>query len=219
MSLVNLADRALPGVTRRRLLLGGVPGLAGCTYSLLPDPQDSTALYSLTPEPRFPDDLPSVGWQLVVERPTAAAGIDGSRIALYRDPYTLDYYAGAAWSDNAPGMLRSLLIDAFERTGKIAPVGTETDGFKPDYVLKSDLREFQAEYRGSDAIPSVVVRMSAKLIALPDRRIARSIAAEKSVRASGSHFANVLSAFNEALGAVLQDIVVATLTVTPPAVG
>ncbi len=213
------ADRVPSGVTRRCLLLGGLAGLAGCTYSMLPDQQEPTALYSLAPEPHFPDDLPRVDWQLVVGLPTAAAGIDGSRIALDHDPYRLEYYAKVAWADNAPGMLRRLLIDAFERTGKVAAVGSEADGLRADYILQSDLRKFQAEYRDLDAIPSVVVRMSAILIALPERRIARSIAAEKSVRASGSRFADVLGAFNDAVGSVLAEIVVSTLTISPPPVG
>ena len=108
---------------RREILLGGLAILAGC--SILPKVQDPTTLYTLTPKNTFPPDLPSVNWQLVVELPTAAAGIDSSRIALSHDPFTLEYYAKAAWTDNAPGMVQTLLIESFERTGKIVAVGPE----------------------------------------------------------------------------------------------
>ena len=174
--------------------------------------QEPTTLYTLTPKNTFPPDLPSVNWQLVVELPTAAAGIDSSRIALSHDPFTLEYYAKAAWTDNAPGMVQTLLIESFERTGKIVAVGPELAGLRPDFILKTDLRAFQANYRGGDPVPTVVVRVSAKLVAMPQRRIVRAIDSDKSVKAAGSKFEDVLNAFDDALGHVLKDIVVYTLT-------
>jgi len=200
---------------RREIVLGGLALLAGC--NILPKVQDPTTLYTLTPKNTFPPDLPNVTWQLVVELPTAAAGIDSSRIALSHDPFTLEYYAKAAWTDNAPGMVQTLLIESFERTGKIVAVGPESAGLKPDYILKTDLREFQANYRGGDPLPTVAVRVSAKLVAMPQRRIVRAIDSDKSVKATGPKFEDVLAAFDDALGHVLKDIVVYTLTAPAPA--
>jgi cholesterol transport system auxiliary component len=199
---------------RREVLIGGLLVLAGC--NILPKVQDPTTLYTLTPKTSFPEDLPNVNWQLVVELPTAAAGIDSSRIALSHDAFTLDYYAKAAWTDNAPGMVQTLLIESFERTGKIVAVGPESAGLRPDYILKIDLREFQANYRAGDPIPSVTVRVSAKLVAMPQRRIVRAIDSDKQVKAAGSKFEDVLNAFDDALGHVLRNIVVFTLTAPSP---
>jgi len=198
---------------RRDLLLGGLATLAGC--NILPKVQEPTTLYTLTPKTTFPDGLPSVNWQLVVELPTAAAGIDSSRIALTHNPFTLEYYAKAAWTDQAPGMIQSLLIESFERTGKIVAVGPESAGLRPDYILKTDLREFQANYRNGDPIPTVLVRMTAKLVVMPQRRIVRAITSEKSVKAASPKFEDVLSAFDDAVGHVFREIVVYVLT-TPP---
>ncbi len=195
---------------RRDLLLSGLTVLTGC--GLLPNVKEPTTLYTLTPKTTFPNDLPSVSWQLVVELPTAAAGIDSSRIALTHDPFTLEYYAKASWTDNAPGMIQTLLIESFERTGKIVAVGPESAGLRPDYILKTDLREFQANYRNDDPIPTVLVRMTAKLVAMPQRRIVRSITSEKSVKAATTKFEDVLGAFDDAVGHVFRDIVVYTLT-------
>ena len=195
---------------RRRFLVSSVLLLAGC--NILPKVQEPTTLYTLTPKTTYPPDLPTVNWQLVVELPTAAAGIDSSRIALSHDPFTLEYYAKAAWTDNAPGMIQSLLVESFERTGKIIAVGPESAGLRPDFILKTDLREFQAIYNGDDPIPTVVVRMSAKLVAMPQRKIVRAITSEKKVKAAGSKFEDVLSAFDDAVGHVFREIVVNTLT-------
>jgi len=56
------------------------------------------------------------------------------------------------------------------------------------------------------------VRMSAKLVAMPQRKIVRAITSEKKVKAAGSKFEDVLSAFDDAVGHVFREIVVNTLT-------
>ena len=195
---------------RRGFLLGGTLLLVGC--NILPKVQEPTTLYTLTPKTTYPPGLPTVNWQLVVELPTAAAGIDSARIALSHNPFTLEYYAKAAWTDNAPGMIQSLLVESFERTGKIIAVGPESAGLRPDFILKTDLREFQAIYTGDDPVPTVLVRMSAKLVIMPQRKIVLGITSEKKVKASGSKFEDVLNAFDDAVGHVFRDIVVAVLT-------
>jgi len=188
--------------------------LAAC--DVLPKINEPVELYTLTPKTSYPGDLPKVSWQLVVEEPVAAAGIDTPRIALSHTPFTLEYYAKAAWTDSAPAMVQTLIIESFESTGSIVAVGREAIGLRPDYVLKTDLREFQAIYDGNAPIPTVVVRMNAKLVEMPERRIIASDTVEERVIANGSAFTDVLEAFDSALGQALKRIVVFTLT-TPPA--
>src|SRR3546814_3362056 len=43
-------------------------------------------------------------------------------------------------------MLQSLIVQSFDNTGRIVGVGRETAGLGADFVLKTDLRAFQAEY-------------------------------------------------------------------------
>jgi cholesterol transport system auxiliary component len=95
-------------------------------------------------------------------------------------------------------------------------VGPESAGLRPDFILKTDLREFQANYRGDDPVPTIVVRMTAKLVAMPQRKIVRAITSEKSLKAQGSGFQDVLNAFDDATGHVFREIVVYTLTTPPP---
>ena len=184
--------------------------VAGC--GILPKVQEPLDLYSLSPKTTFQDPLPKVDWQLVVELPVADASIDTPRIALSRNPYSIEYYAKASWTDNAPAMVQTLMIESFESTHSIVAVGREAIGLRPDFILKTDLREFQANYEGSDPIPTVVVRMNAKLVQMPDRRITASRTVEERVKATGSTFNVVIDAFDEALGSAIKQIVVFTLT-------
>ena len=168
-------------------------------------------IYTLTPKSTFPGDLPSVNWQLVVEAPTAPAGIDSARIALSRSPYTLDYFASGGWAGRAPEVVRRLLIEWMESAGKIVGVGMESVGLRPDYLLKNDLREFQAVYENGGEIPYVLVRISTLLVRMPERRIVASISPEVQTVAAGTSFTDVIDAFDDALGRVLREIVVFTL--------
>lgn len=208
----------MSGGMDRRTLLAGLGGtallLGGC--EILPEVGTPTDLYTLTPKTSFGDPLPKVNWQLIVELPVAAAGLDTARIALQRTPYTLEYYARAAWTDNAPAMVQTLIIESFESTGSILAVGREAIGLRPDYILKTDLREFQAVYYDTDVqAPGILVRMNAKLVQMPERRIVASNTFSQKVQAAGDAFKDIIEAFDEALGHVIKKIVISTLTYGP----
>ena len=141
---------------RRFLLLAAAPAIAGCS-GILPGQGDPAQLYTLTPKNSFAADLPRVAWQLVVELPVAAAGLNTSRVALQRTPVSLDYFARANWSDAAPAMLQTLLVESFENTGRIVAVSRESVRLRPDYLLQTDLREFAAEYFPDATRPPLVL--------------------------------------------------------------
>jgi cholesterol transport system auxiliary component len=194
-------------VLERALALAAIMALAGCQ---VPGTGDPPQLYTLTPKSTFAADLPTVEWQLIVETPVAAAGLSTSRIALQRSPLELDYYARANWTDTAPLMVQTLLIESFENSKRIVAVSRESTNLRADYVLKTDLREFQAQYDGAGP-PVVHVRLSGKLVRLPDRTIIASKSSELSLRAAGGDMQSIVGAFDEALGKVLREHVEWTL--------
>ena len=206
MKQISYSRRRLMGVSA----IGLVGLAAGC--GILPEVSKPVKLYTLTPKTTFPDDLPTVDWQLVVETPTAPAGIDTARIALQRSAYTLEYFADSGWTDRAPEMVQTLIVESMESTGKIVGVGMESIGIKPDFLLKTDLREFQAVYPEGSEVPYVHVRMSVLLVRMPERRIIASISPEQKVDAAGTGFTDIIDAYDTALGSVLRDIVVFALT-------
>ena len=189
--------------------------LPACS-GIIPGTGEPLKLYTLTPKSTYKGDLPKVDWQLVIETPAAPAGINTNRIAIAHSPITLDYYAGATWTDSAPALVQTLLIESFENTSRIVAVGRESVGLKPDYVLKLELREFQAEYERADAPPTVHIRLIAKLVRMPVREIVATHMAERKEAAAVNSLDSVVAAFDEGLGPVLKEIVVWTLTVVPP---
>jgi len=175
-------------------------GVAACS-TLNPT---APKLYTLTPGAVTDSAAPKVEWQLLVEAPAAAAGIDTPRIALARTPTSLDYFADVSWADRAPSMVQGLIVQSFEDSGRIVSVGRDTVGLRSDFVLKSELRDFQAEYAtpGAATPDRVHVRLSAKLVAMPRRTIEAGETFEATVAVRGRDFTDVIAAFDAALGQV-----------------
>lgn len=186
------------------LLLAASIALPGCT---LPGSGDPPQLYTLTHKSTFDPDLPNVQWQLVIERPVAAAGINTQRIAIQRSPVTLDYLARASWTDQAPSLVQTLLIESFENTGKIRAVSRESTQLRPDYVLQTELREFQAENDLTGKPPAAHVRLNGKLIRMPDRTIISNRTVDRKVAATKGDVEGIILAFDEALGKVMKEMV------------
>jgi cholesterol transport system auxiliary component len=172
----------------------------------LPGAGEPPNLYTLSPKSTFAPDLPRADWQLIIETPIAAAGLNTSRIALQRSPVTLEYYANANWTDVAPLMVQTLLIESFENSGKIVAVSRESTSVRGDYTLKTELREFQAEYDGSGP-PRARVRINAKLTRMSDRSIIASHTVERMARAEAGDLPSIALAFDEALGGAMGRIV------------
>lgn len=188
----------------------GLALLSGC-IDLLPGSGPAAKLYTLSPKSTFSDSLPTVGWQLVVELPIGAETLNTPRIALSRTPLTLDYYGGSRWSERAPVMVQTLLVESFENTGRIVAVARKSTDLRADYVLKTDLREFQAEYEG-DGPPIVHVKINAKLIKMPQRVIIASFKSERKIQANGTEVIAIIRAFDKSLGKVLKEVVEWALT-------
>lgn len=193
---------------RRHLILAGGAALAGCT--VIPRVNDPILLYTLSPVRQFSQSLPRVDWQLVVGTPVASADLDTTRIALTRTPGVIEYFANGTWADNAPILLQGKLIESFEASKAIVSVGRDAVGLRPDYVLHSDLRDFQAEY--TDGAPVAHLRLAAKLVRMPDRRIVANILTEQKVQAEGNSLPEIVRAFDRAAGEAFEEVVVRVLT-------
>ncbi|WP_395017375.1 ABC-type transport auxiliary lipoprotein family protein [Dongia sp.] len=188
---------------RRDFLLLSAAGLAGC--GIVPDVNKPLTLYTVKPKLSLAEQPAKVAWQLVVAEPAAERDIDTTRIALTRTPNVIEYFADGNWSDTAPKMVQAKMIEAFESTNAIVAVGRDAAGLRADYILQSDLRDFQADY--TDGAAAAHVRLIAKLVEMPDRRITRTVSAETTVPAGGKDLAAIVVAFEAALGQALSKIV------------
>jgi cholesterol transport system auxiliary component len=128
----------------------------------------------------------------------------------------MDYFANAAWTDRVPLLLQRQLIQAFDASGRILSVDRDTSGLEADYVLQTEIREFQARYDTLDGAPQIVVNIQAKLARMPQREIAANLNAMQQVAATANDLDSIVLAFNQTAGAAIAQIVAGTLAMPSP---
>lgn len=204
--------RALPAMTsisKRALFILPTLLLTGC----LSVGGDATVdIYS--PQARITADpaWPSVTWPLVVAKPTASDALDSPRIAVRPQADRLQVYAGASWSDTAPDLLQTALVQGFEDSGKIVAVGRQASGLRGDFALLIDMRQFEAVYTDPKAPPSATIALQVKLLGYPGGRVLAARTFRHEVPAADAKVPAVTAAFDEALSQTVTDIIGWTLT-------
>jgi cholesterol transport system auxiliary component len=183
--------------------------LAGC--SVLPSPT-AAQIYRISPSVDDPPNGRTLHKRLVVDIPTASESLDTDRIALIRERTRFDYYANSLWTDRVPLLLQGLLLEAFENDGTIAEVARDANTLAPDYLLATEIREFEARYAGSgEQPPSVAVAWSLSLVKMPGRQMANRMLVTESAPASRNSIDSVVEAFDVAVGKGLERSVVWTI--------
>ena len=120
-------------------------------------------------------------------------------------PGALETYKGGRWADTPPLVLRGLLIEAFQQTGRIAGVGAVTSGLHADYTMTIDLYDFEVQYR--DGAPHAVIRLNAKLNDASINRVRAAKTFEADEAVSGATAGEAAAAFDRTIDALLADIV------------
>ncbi|KRG42065.1 ABC transporter [Stenotrophomonas pictorum JCM 9942] len=186
-----------------------VLALAGCSVLAGGDRQ-STTIYA--PQVRVQADpaWPSVDWQLAIAKPSAARLVDSPRINVRPTPGELEVYKGATWSQPATDILEDTLLRGFEDSGRIDAVARIAAGIRSDYKLTTDLRRFEADYRGGDT-PAATIELNAKLIHSIDQRVVASRTFLVAEPAASAELPSVARAFETALDKTAGDLIGWTL--------
>ena len=187
----------------------GVFFLTGCApLQRLSKIGDAVALYDLTPKSTFPEDLPEITAQLIIEIPVSNALLDSNRIVLRPTPLSVEYFADIRWADRAPGMVQTLLIESFENSGKIISVSRQALNLRADYVMHSELREFHVLYYLIDQSPLIEIQINAKIVRQPEGVIIASRNFGAKMLAREDKITEIIDGFDLAIGDIMKDIVV-----------
>ena len=188
--------RALPALAAL-LLVGACASLTGS--------KESFTVYS--PRYEAPSNMQgkAVDWQLAIDTPLASDALDTSRMLVMPTPGALETYKDGRWADSAPLMLRGLLIEAFQRTGRIAGVGALTSAIHADYTMTIDLYDFEVQYR--DGAPHAVIRLNAQLNDSSINRVRAAKTFEADEPVAGTTAGDAAAAFDRTLDTLLAAIV------------
>jgi cholesterol transport system auxiliary component len=206
MSLRHLFQRHLPRLATT-VLLASLVGLGGCVLTRQTNPMQ---IYAPVVQIQAEDHWPQVEWQLIVVRPSADQMHDSPRILVRPEPTRLQVYRGASWSDSMPDMLHSILLRAFEDSGRIEAVTRQSTSLRARFALTLDIRAFEAVYDG-EPNPAIDIQVHAKLIHASTTRVVAARSFRHWQRSAGTDTGSVVAAFSAAMREFTSDLVGWTL--------
>jgi cholesterol transport system auxiliary component len=184
--------------------------LTGCSASSLLAPSGSPPkIYTLSAPKEVASSASQAKWQLLIAMPAAVANLNTTRIAIIPAPSRMDYYADVTWADRPPAMLQELLLQSFDRSGRIPAVQRQSGGLKSDFLLTTEIEDFEVDTTAAEMCAHI--RIAARLVRSRDREIVAARSFDATVP-SGSSFDGAIAAFDSALQSVLPQMVDWTLT-------
>jgi cholesterol transport system auxiliary component len=129
------------------------------------------------------------------------------RILTITGPHVA-YIADVRWAAPAQVLFDEAVDAAFENSGghvRLTPRGAPTS---TDYVLRLDVRDFEARYdAGGNAAPTIVVRIHALMTRDRDHNLVSEQVFEARVPAADNRVTAIVSAFGRATNQVLDQLV------------
>lgn len=158
------------------------------------------------PQPRLvaPTDTTVVAWQLAIERPRAGETIAAPSLLVMPTPGVYEVFPSARWRDPPPALVGTLMLQCFEQSGRIVGVDRAASGVGSDFVLTSELRDFQVEI--VDGSPRAKISLYAKLISHADNRIVAARSFNAIAPAAAQDAASAAKAIEAALAQLLPEL-------------
>lgn len=199
-------------ISRRMVIASTTLGLAGCG-GLLGGGGPPPALYTLTALTDFSCGRPAPRLELLIDKPTSSDALDTVRIALRRNQLSFDYFANAAWTDSAPVMVQSLLVDSLQRSSCVAAVTRDTLAIRGNFELRIELRHFEAEYLGDAGLPTVRIELGLIVVRVDDRKVVGTRTVTAAAHPVKNDIPAIVAAFDNALHTAMRDTLTWTLLI------
>jgi cholesterol transport system auxiliary component len=145
----------------------------------------------------------SVGAQVLIAQPAAIGPLAGQQIIVKDTSGTISFLGNGQWADELPDLVQARLIHTFENASLLKAVARPSSGAVADAQLVTEIRSFEVLTPDNEA----VVQVSAKLVSERDGRILRGRIFTSRVPVVSIDAANAARGLDEALSAVMLEIV------------
>lgn len=178
--------------------------IAGCS-ALQPVKQESTNTFALEARIARSTAMPSPDApNLLVSPARAWAGFDSPRMAYFRTPHKLEYFAKNQWIDSPARMLTPLLIQAAESSGAFGAVVTPRSGVAAQLRLESEIVRLQQEFMGAPSRVHFTLRV--QLIDVAARKVLATREFDATENAPSEDPYGGVLASNRAVSRVLDEV-------------
>lgn len=154
----------------------------------------------------------SSGPVLMIANVRAETGVGTNAIIYVERSYEIRQYSRSQWAERPDRMLRSLLLNAFERSGEFGAIVGIGYGSMADLRLDTDLIQLQHEHFEEPS--QARVRIRAQLIDLESQEIVATRTFEEVESAQSDDPYGGVVAINAALSRMIDDIVAFTVETT-----
>ncbi|PCI87756.1 MAG: hypothetical protein COB24_04875 [Hyphomicrobiales bacterium] len=191
--------------------------LAGCASMVDSLTLTETSLiFDLAPLDEGAVEGRRVGFNLSISEPRAAVILDSDKVLVRPSPVVVQYYGDIIWADRIPKLVQRRIVQAFEDSKRVRSVAPRSDGFRSQYDLLIEIRDFHIEpsLRDSPAVARpirVKVTFFAKLVSETSSQVVRSQKITKIVEVTVETRENIALAFNQAFAEATVSLVNWTL--------
>lgn len=179
--------------------------LAGCdAIGALNSASTARDVFEVRSPATTPRARAAQGVQFVVEVPTASGAVDTDRILIRPSASQVQYLADAQWTQAAPVMLQTALVETFLKTGAFRYVGAQPLGALGDLALVTHLSDFGVEATPDGGV--VVMSVVANLVREEDASILSSRRFARRVPIPDTSTESIIAGFESVSAAVLTDM-------------
>ncbi|MGB5560547.1 MAG: ABC-type transport auxiliary lipoprotein family protein [Paracoccaceae bacterium] len=191
----------------RSVALGfGLAATAGCSaLSSIESASKPLDTYELSSLPAGSVAAARSRRTLEVALPTATGALTSDRIVIKPTPLKIEALPDARWVNEATEHVQLLLVRSLAGSGRFALVSGAGSGPQPDYVLLTDLQDFQAEVAPDEAV--VVIRTTMTLLSNTDGRVISSRSFTNTTTVPDTATESIVAAFDQAMTQQLGDVV------------
>ena len=162
--------------------------------------------YDLAAPADAPQARRTLARQMVVELPTAPGALMTERILIRPRPLQAQYLPDGQWASEAPVMLQTLMVRALEDANAFRYVGRRPLGSFGDFVLISELTDFQAEALPEGEGATILVRLTARVVRESDAAVIASRTFNAAGASASTATVDLVDGFNSATQSMLRDL-------------
>lgn len=181
--------------------------LAGCStlgLASTPKPDD---IYDLAAPTAFDGAARRSSAQLLVPLPSASDALASELIAVRSDGGAISYLPGVSWSDELPPLVQTIMVRAFENSGRVKAVGKPGESLAIDDQVIIDIRAFELDVTGS---PTARVTLGVKLLDERTGKVRANRVFDVTRPSASDRPKDAIAALDRATSAAVADVVVWT---------
>ena len=179
--------------------------LAGCStlgLASTPKPDD---IYDLAAPTAFDGATKRSSAQLLVPLPSASDALASEQIAVRSRGGSISYLPGVSWSDQLPPLVQTIMVRAFENSGRVKAVGKPGESLAIDDQVIVDIRAFELDVTGS---PMARVTLGVKLLDERTGKVRANRVFDVTRPSASDRPKDAIAAIDQATSAAVADVVV-----------